>query len=40
MTIDAKTEQGGGIWKKIELEEADMKFSKVTLKLKQLRTNE
>ena len=40
MTIDAKAEQGGGVWRKIELEETDMKFSKVTLKLKQLQTNE
>ena len=34
MTIDAKPEQGGGVWRKIELNEAEMEFSKVTLKLK------
>ena len=36
MTIDAKPEQGGGVWRKIELSEAEMKFSAITLKLKQI----
>ena len=39
MTIDAKPEQGGGAWRKIELSEAEMEFSKVSLKLKQIQTD-